>query len=98
MGLRKPTRLRVRPPSKQRIRKTGRAMIRMHGTDALAEASEHVRAFNSQGHHSLAASWKFIEEEIQHLQGKEAKYAKIGNPIERVQKLVARLRDRWPLR
>jgi hypothetical protein len=33
---------RVRPPSKQRIRQAAEAVIRMHGTDALAEAAEHV--------------------------------------------------------
>ena len=27
----------------------------------------------------------------------EAEYAEIDNPIERTQKLVARLQDRWPL-
>jgi hypothetical protein len=70
LGSQRPSKSRVRPPSKQRIRGAGRAVIRMYGTDALAKAAEHVRVFNSQGYHSLAAGWKFIEEEIQHLQGK----------------------------
>ncbi len=59
-------------------------MIRMYGTDALAEASEHVRVFNSQGHHSLAANWKLIEEEIQHLQPKNTAQPKHGEAIKEV--------------
>jgi hypothetical protein len=62
---------RVRPPSKQRIRQAAEAVIRMHGTDALAEAAEHVRVFNFRGFYSLAASWKFIEEEIRYLHQKK---------------------------
>ncbi len=81
MGFRKPAKPRVCQPSKQRIRQTARAMIRMDGTDALAVASEHVRVFNSQGLYSLAASWKFIEEEIQHLQRKKTAQSKHGEAI-----------------
>ena len=80
---------RVRPPSKQRIRQAARAVIRMHGTDALAEAAEHVRVFNSQGFYSLAAGWKFIEEEIQRLQRKNTAQPKHGKAINEAIKEVA---------
>ncbi len=56
----------------------------MHGTDALAEAAEHVRVFNSQGFYSLAAGWKFIEEEIQRLQRKNTAQPKHGEAIKEV--------------
>ena len=84
MGLRKSSKARVRPPSKQKIRRSAKAMIRMYGTDALAEASEHVRVFKSQGHYSLAASWKLINEEIQHLQRKTTAQQEHGEAIKEV--------------
>ena len=84
LGSQRPPMSRVRPPSKQRIRRAARAVIRMYGTDALAEAAEHVRVFNSQGFHSLAASWKLIEEEIRHLQPKNTAQPKHGEAIKEV--------------
>ena len=84
LGSQRPPMSRVRPPSKQRIRRAARAVIRMYGTDALAEAAEHVRVFNSQGFYSLAASWKLIEEEIRHLRPKNTAQPKHGEAIKEV--------------
>ncbi len=84
LGSQKPPMSRVRPPSKQRIRRAARAVIRMYGTDALAEAAEHVRVFNSQGFYSLAASWKIIEQEIQHLHREKAAEPKHREAIKEV--------------
>ena len=84
LGSQRPPMSRVRPPSKQRIRQAARAVIRMYGTDALAEAAEHVRVFNSQGFHSLAASWKLIEQEIRHLRPKNTAQPKHGEAIKEV--------------
>ncbi len=56
----------------------------MYGTDALGKAADHVRVFNSRGFYSLAAGWKFIEEEIQHLHREKNTQPKHGEAITEV--------------
>ncbi len=83
-GSRRPSISHVRPPSKERIRRAAEAVIRMYGTDALGKAADHVRVFNSRGFYSLAAGWKFIEEEIQHLHREKNTQPKHGEAITQV--------------
>jgi hypothetical protein len=53
--------------SKRKVRRAAKAVIQNYGTEALEEASEHVRVFKSRGYHFLAANWELIEEEIKTL-------------------------------
>ena len=89
LGSQRPPMSHVRPPSKETIRRAAEAVIRMYGTDALGKAADHVRVFNSRGFYSLAAGWKFIEEEIQRLQRKNTAQPKHGKAINEAIKEVA---------